>query len=1407
MMRHRSRFFLGAILLLIIGRLLMPSHAQLSDKMPSNKANGGQDVEIANDGEIVGAPWTGEMGIAETVNEIMARQRRAVTEVEPESIEAEPYGRLHHADIPQNPNSPQIARWPIQAGGAPTGQSFTPQTVGTNFLTAQSVESVFHPPDTEGDVSPTQMLIIVNGRIKLFDKTGNLGALNATTDNFFASVLDGTSAVDPRVRFDRLAGRWFVTSITEATPNRILIAVSKTATITNTSSFTFFQFQQDKVGQTPNSDTGDFADYETLGIDNNALYIGANIFGNNTFSTTGFVVRKSSVLGSGPIVVTPFRQLANGSGSGLYTPQGVNNDDPAATEGYFIGVDNATFGKLDIKRVSNPGGTPTLSATISITTPTTTNPISVPAMGSTTPLDAIDYRLFYARMHNGSLWTAHNIQVDANGVASDSGGRNGARFYEIINLTGTPILNQAGTLFDSAAANPRNFWMPSCAMSGQGHMALGSSVANHNEHPEVTVAGRLAGDPLGTIQAPTTAVTSSSNYNVDSGGAQRWGDYSVTVVDPADDMTIWTFQEFCNTTNSWATQAIKLIAPPPATPASCSPASLDLGAHTTVVVTGTAVNGSGFFDPDASFPNHISASVSSPDVTINSVSYSDPTHISINLTVAPNATPGTFTVTVTNPDGQAVTSASAIFTISNVACPTIMVSPSSLPDAMLGSPYNQLITASGSSGAYTFSISAGALPTGLTLSSNGSLAGTPTMGGTFNFTITATDSNGCSGSQAYSIMSICPAISLAPAMLPTGAEGVAYSQMITASGGAGPYNFSLTSGTLPTGLTLSTAGLLSGTPKMAGNFNITVAAADSVNCSGSQAYTLSIACPTVTITKTTLPNGTKGVGYNQTITVSGGRTPYSFSITSGSLPTGLNLGSSTGAITGMPSSVGTFNFVVMAADADGCSASQALSITVLPAQAPVVSSFSPSSGLAGDTVTINGVNFTGATAVRIGGVSANFNFIADTQITATVPATASTGLISVTTAKGTGNSAASFTVIKPPTITSFSPISGLVGANVNINGTNLSSVTAVQFNGVSAVFTLKTAASLTAVVPAGAASGAITVTNPAGSATSTAIFKVLPQIISFSPGSGLPGASITINGTNFTGVTAVKFSNVSANFTFNSDSQVTATVPATANSGMISLTTPSGTANSATMFTVIKPPTVTSFTPISGPAGIKVTVNGANLSSVTSVQFNGVSAAFTVVSATSLAANAPVGATTGKISVTNPASSASSAANFTFIAGIGSFSPASAPEGATVIITGTGFSGATAVKFGSVAATNFSVDSDNQITATVPVGATTGRITVTTATTTLTSASSFGVAPTITDFSPTSGSAGASVTITGTSFTGVSSVKFNGKAASFTVISSTSLKATVPSGATSGSITATTAGGVATSQNIFMVTP
>jgi hypothetical protein len=252
-------------------------------------------------------------------------------------------------------------------------------------------------------------------------------------------------------------------------------------------------------------------------------------------------------------------------------------------------------------------------------------------------------------------------------------------------------------------------------------------------------------------------------------------------------------------------------------------------------------------------------------------------------------------------------------------------------------------------------------------------------------------------------------------------------------------------------------------------------------------------------------------------------------------------------------------------------------------------------------------------------------------------------------------------------------------------------------------------------------------------------------------------------------------------------------------------------------------PTITSFTPTSGPVGCVVTITGTNFDNpaVTDVEFNNTNAAtFTVVSATQIRAEVDTGTTTGKIDVTNADGTATSTADFTIASPgtcaptITSFTPTCGQAGTSVTITGTNLLDASdsagTVTFNTTVAPSTAVVSATQITAFVPSGATTGKIKVDTGVgTAATSTADFtvGSCVTITSFAPTSGPVGTVVTITGTGFTGATAVSFNNvNATTFTVVSATQIKATVPTGATTGKIKVTTPSGSATSTADFTVT-
>ncbi|MBP7675231.1 MAG: putative Ig domain-containing protein [Thermoanaerobaculia bacterium] len=228
-------------------------------------------------------------------------------------------------------------------------------------------------------------------------------------------------------------------------------------------------------------------------------------------------------------------------------------------------------------------------------------------------------------------------------------------------------------------------------------------------------------------------------------------------------------------------------------------------------------------------------------------------------------------------------------------------------------------------------MTAGALPTGLTLGTDGAITGTPSADGEYTFTITATDTTtSCTGSRAYTVR-ICPVIGLSA--VPTCATvGSAFSTTITPSAGAAPFTFGVT-GTLPTGTTLDAGtGVLSGTLTAAGSFSFSITATDVNGCTGSQSYTVNVL--DLAPAAGALPDATFGTAYNQAVTASGGSGGFTYAVTAGSLPEGLTLNAATGALTGTPGGAlgtGSFSFTVTATNtATTCTIAKAYTLVSRP---------------------------------------------------------------------------------------------------------------------------------------------------------------------------------------------------------------------------------------------------------------------------------------------------------------------------------------------------------------------------------------------------------------------------------------------------------------------------------------------
>lgn len=316
--------------------------------------------------------------------------------------------------------------------------------------------------------------------------------------------------------------------------------------------------------------------------------------------------------------------------------------------------------------------------------------------------------------------------------------------------------------------------------------------------------------------------------------------------------------------------------------------------------------------------------------------------------VAPSSVTTATKVTVT---ATSVTDTTATASIAIEVNPPPSITTTSLPSGTAGTCYGQVsnasgvtcngeaLTESGGTTPFTWGVTAGQLPPGLSLSaSSGTITGTPTTPGTYTATFQLSDSVGESTTAQLSItIANPPALTVTTTAVPTAAINLSYSTTLNASGGVAPYNWSLSSGSLPAGLQLSPSGVISGTPTgTPATTSFTVKVTDSEGpspVSATQALSITVNTKLFSITTTSLPSGTVGISYGTTLQYSGGTPPVTWSIVSGSgsLPGGLTLAPSTGVISGTPTTAGTSSFTVQATDSEPSNpdvATQALSISI-----------------------------------------------------------------------------------------------------------------------------------------------------------------------------------------------------------------------------------------------------------------------------------------------------------------------------------------------------------------------------------------------------------------------------------------------------------------------------------------------
>ncbi|GJM25741.1 MAG: hypothetical protein DHS20C16_21560 [Phycisphaerae bacterium] len=377
------------------------------------------------------------------------------------------------------------------------------------------------PPDTHGAMGPNHFVEVVNRNFAIYSRDTGAEMTNVNLSSF----LPGSSG-DPRVLFDYHSGRWIV--IVSDFNTKVFIAVSSSDDPTGT------WFKTDVTVST-GADAGCFPDYPTLGVDDDGIYVTSYMVG---CGMSIFAFDKAPLLSNPQNLgtVTAFRGLPF---EGAIQPAMTYGDS-----GGELFVSRISTSQLQLRQLSGSLTSPSLVdlGTVSVTPQNA--PPDAEALGSVVPLDTVGDRVMNSVYRNGSLWLCYTVGVD---------GRAACQWYEI-DMASQTVAQQG--LIDSPT---RHYFFPSLAVNAVDQIVMGFSGSSPTEYASTYYTGRRSSDPLGMMAPPTLYREGLAEQNIiDSFGRNRFGDYSYTSVDPEDDLTFWTVQEFVHSVDIWGTQVASL---------------------------------------------------------------------------------------------------------------------------------------------------------------------------------------------------------------------------------------------------------------------------------------------------------------------------------------------------------------------------------------------------------------------------------------------------------------------------------------------------------------------------------------------------------------------------------------------------------------------------------------------------------------------------------------------------------------------------------------------------------------------------------------------------------------------------------------------------------------------------------
>ncbi|HVA39079.1 MAG TPA: Ig domain-containing protein [Candidatus Binataceae bacterium] len=591
------------------------------------------------------------------------------------------------------------------------------------------------PPDTDGAVGPAHLVVALNSQIEIQTRAGTL--ISSVGLLSFWSSLGVSAVTDPRVIYDPYGQRWVIVTVAdpETTASAVLIGVSYNSD--PTAGWDLYRVPVDPTGQR-------WADFPIVGFNKSWIVVGVNMFtivGNFYEFENLYAFDKANLYAGGSGLFTLLQDDTGG-----FSMNPALTYDPNIATLYLLESWSSTNGLLRMSTITGAVGSEVL--TVGVALPAAPQPWQAveptlnfaPQLGSTEDIDTDDDRLDWTVYRNGSLWTAQTIFLPASGTPN----RCSVQWWQVDTAAGDlGGIQQLGRIDDSTASV--FFAYPSIGVNSENDALVGYSQFSATQYAGAGFSMRMAGDTPNTLRAGVVLKAGEGPYFKDFGtGDNRWGDFSSTVVDPLDDLSLWTLQEYAATNNNWGTWWGELSAGGPTPTPSPTPSATPTPSPTPSPTPTRTPTPSPTPTPH---PTPTPTPTPSPTRTPTPSPTPSP---------SPSPTPSPTPTPVPTPSPSPTPSPTPSPVPTATPTPTLTIGATTLPSGVVGIFYHASLELSGGTPPYLVYVSAGALPRGLALNTfDGEISGTPGGAGLWKFTVYVTDQDHASASRAFQI-SIAP---------------------------------------------------------------------------------------------------------------------------------------------------------------------------------------------------------------------------------------------------------------------------------------------------------------------------------------------------------------------------------------------------------------------------------------------------------------------------------------------------------------------------------------------------------------------------------------------------------------------------------------------------------------------------